>query len=99
MMKTTKLPRRLPAMYCPSCRGEYREGFDRCSDCEVALVEALPEEPVEGTLGEDAREEEGEGLEPAAAAPDMDQEERDFRALELGLVLVVAFLTPLASSI
>jgi len=97
MMKTTKLPRRLPAMYCPSCRGEYREGFDWCSDCEVALVEALPEEPEESELQEEAGEEETE--EPESPAAPSDREARDFRALELGMVLVVAFLTPLASSI
>jgi len=27
-------------MYCPICRGEYREGFSRCSDCDEALVHA-----------------------------------------------------------
>jgi hypothetical protein len=31
-------------MYCPSCRAEYREGFFRCEDCDVDLVENLPEE-------------------------------------------------------
>lgn len=31
------------AMFCPQCKAEYRPGFDRCSDCEVDLVEQLPE--------------------------------------------------------
>ncbi len=26
-------------MFCPVCGGEYREGFTRCADCEVQLVE------------------------------------------------------------
>lgn len=30
--------------YCPSCGVEYREGFERCSDCDVELVAALPDE-------------------------------------------------------
>ena len=33
-------------MYCPSCRAEFREGFFRCEDCDVALVETLPEERI-----------------------------------------------------
>ena len=31
-------------MYCPNCRSEYRPGFTRCKDCEVALVVELPVE-------------------------------------------------------
>ncbi|HEV7503707.1 MAG TPA: DUF2007 domain-containing protein [Thermoanaerobaculia bacterium] len=30
-------------MFCPECRGEYREGFTECADCGVPLVETLPE--------------------------------------------------------
>jgi len=32
-------------MYCPKCRGEYREDFTECSDCGVALVHEKPPEP------------------------------------------------------
>jgi hypothetical protein len=28
-------------MFCPVCKAEYRKGFTRCSDCDVALVETL----------------------------------------------------------
>ncbi len=38
-------------MFCPDCRGEYREGFTRCELCGVDLVEALP--PVDETSEED----------------------------------------------
>lgn len=31
-------------MYCPECKCEYLEGFTRCADCDVPLVERLPEE-------------------------------------------------------
>jgi len=31
-------------MFCPACRVEYRPGFNRCSDCDVELVDCLPEE-------------------------------------------------------
>lgn len=31
-------------MFCPQCRSEYREGFHRCADCNIELVnELLPE--------------------------------------------------------
>ena len=29
-------------MFCPSCGTEYREGFARCADCDVALVATPP---------------------------------------------------------
>ena len=31
--------------WCPQCGAEYREGFSRCSECGVALVDALPSKP------------------------------------------------------
>lgn len=34
-------------MFCPNCKAEYREGFTKCSDCGVDLVEKLPEESHE----------------------------------------------------
>jgi Putative prokaryotic signal transducing protein len=40
-------PKKEHAMYCPECRSEYREGFDTCADCKVALVAELPPEPEE----------------------------------------------------
>jgi len=35
-----------PLMFCPKCKVEYRSGFTRCSDCEVDLVDVLPEEDL-----------------------------------------------------
>lgn len=32
-------------MFCPQCDSEYQEGYTRCADCDVALVEELPPEP------------------------------------------------------
>lgn len=31
-------------MFCPKCKSEFQEGFDFCPDCEIVLVEELPEE-------------------------------------------------------
>jgi hypothetical protein len=31
------------AMFCPRCEAEYRPGFTKCSDCDIALVDKLPE--------------------------------------------------------
>ena len=36
-------------MYCPNCRSEYREGFTVCSDCNVDLVNRLPNDEKEET--------------------------------------------------
>ena len=30
-------------MYCPKCRAEYALGITRCVDCDVELVEVLPD--------------------------------------------------------
>jgi len=27
-------------MICPKCEAEYREGYTKCADCDIALVEA-----------------------------------------------------------
>jgi hypothetical protein len=34
-------------MYCPKCKAEYREGFIKCSDCSLLLVDKLPPETEE----------------------------------------------------
>ena len=31
-------------MFCPKCKTEYREGFSKCADCDIDLVEKLPEQ-------------------------------------------------------
>jgi hypothetical protein len=41
-------------MFCPECSAEYRAGYTRCSDCDVALVSALPPEEREMDHGDDA---------------------------------------------
>ena len=33
--------------WCPKCLAEYREGFIRCSTCDVPLVDTLPEYTAE----------------------------------------------------
>ncbi len=29
--------------FCPKCKGEYLEGYDRCAFCNVKLVDRLPD--------------------------------------------------------
>lgn len=31
-------------MFCPVCKSEYREGYVRCADCDVSLVDSLRDE-------------------------------------------------------
>lgn len=34
-------------MFCPLCKAEYREGFHRCAECDVDLVDSLVKENME----------------------------------------------------
>ena len=40
-------------MFCPKCRAEYKEGVVQCAECDVPLVEELPEKPSARRRGED----------------------------------------------
>jgi hypothetical protein len=44
-------------MICPTCGAEYREGYYRCADCDVPLVESLPEESPDEVTGRHGGEE------------------------------------------
>jgi hypothetical protein len=33
-------------MFCPQCKAEYRLGFIRCNDCDIGLVDYLPQDAV-----------------------------------------------------
>lgn len=37
-------------MFCPHCRDEYREGIEKCADCDVVLVCDIPSLPPESEL-------------------------------------------------
>ncbi len=38
-------------LVCPSCRSEYRAGFDRCKTCDVALVDPASLEEEQAAFG------------------------------------------------
>src|SRR5437016_438114 len=79
-------------MFCPSCQGEYRAGFTRCADCDVTLVEALPD----GATNAAAASDPGADL-PAAAEDESDP--RSLRLRELGLVLLFVFVGALVTAL
>jgi membrane protease YdiL (CAAX protease family) len=82
-------------MYCPSCRGEFREGFTWCQDCGVALVEALPDE-----LSEEVEEpDEGEKEVVVEDRAPRILSEKVLRSRELLLVLFVCWAQPVFTSI
>ena len=81
-------------MFCPRCRDEYREGFTWCHDCDVALMEALPDEPDTIAVEDGDTEEEAEDSDAAPAHPAAEP----LRVLELGLVLFIGFGYSLVSS-
>lgn len=43
-------------MFCPTCRGEFREGILVCPDCEVSLVADLPTETADRQVQHDRLE-------------------------------------------
>ena len=42
--------------FCPLCKSEYGSGTKRCPDCEVDLIEELPDEAELGESGDDLPE-------------------------------------------
>ncbi|MEO0206578.1 MAG: hypothetical protein ABIL22_07895, partial [candidate division WOR-3 bacterium] len=43
-------------MFCPICKAEYKPGITRCADCNVELVDKLPEEKVDKNNKQDKEE-------------------------------------------
>jgi hypothetical protein len=74
-------------VFCPRCGDEYREGFTRCHDCDVALVAVLPEA---GPAAEAA---------PAPDAPLPPVPTGNPRGQALALVLFSALTLPLMSRV
>ena len=40
-------------MICPECKAEYREGYTKCADCEVELVDTITLENEESSKPEE----------------------------------------------
>jgi membrane protease YdiL (CAAX protease family) len=81
-------------MFCASCREEYREGFDWCRDCDVALVESLPSAP-NGRRTHHGKTGEGIGL-PQEALVDSEALLQDAEAPpDQGLVTVGTYFSPI----
>jgi len=48
--------------FCPECKYEYRAGITSCPDCDVVLVENLPDEPETGSYQAGRDEHANEGI-------------------------------------
>jgi membrane protease YdiL (CAAX protease family) len=86
-------------MFCPSCRSEFREGFTLCPDCEIGLMEELPEETEEQAEPQDWEmpdEMPEEDVEDVILEADP---EKALRSRELLLVLFVGFGPSIFASI
>src|SRR5260370_12111129 len=57
-------------MFCPVCGGEYREGFTRCADCEVLLVEGPPPPRVRRHYEGDEEDDDPHRLVPVLTSTD-----------------------------
>ena len=40
-------------MICPECKAEYREGYTKCADCEIELVDTITLENEESSKPEE----------------------------------------------
>jgi hypothetical protein len=86
-------------LFCPNCHAEFRPGFTRCSDCDVALVESL-----DGVTLEMEEEGSSTGLEPFHETHSSDELAAILESLEEGGVPYVvqagtalSLLTPSAT--
>ena len=51
-------------MHCPSCRSEFTIGIDYCKNCEVPLLDSLPDDSLFGSPEAMAKSLEGQKLQP-----------------------------------
>jgi hypothetical protein len=42
-------------LFCPKCKAEYRPGFTTCADCDIDLVDHLPDAKPKARFSEDYR--------------------------------------------
>ena len=77
--------------FCPECQAEYREGFTRCAECDLDLVEKLPD--AFDTSDENIRRAlEGKELVPITRGSlDVVKEARDLLAERSVASLVIEF--------
>ena len=61
-------------MFCPKCKAEYRQGFYKCTGCDVDLVYELPKEQEDTCRGEYNPEDKNLGASNFVKAIEVDNE-------------------------
>ena len=77
-------------MYCPTCRSEFREGIAACANCDVPLVDGLPDEDPYSSPEKMAAKLEDKELQAIVVGPFAHVREAQAELAELRIATLIA---------